>query len=160
MGMTFMILSGVLILLSVLPFVQHQHWVFRVPEFLKLQILVLQVAVLVVWMVLGEWSTVFWILQGGQFAQILYHGYVLMRYTKFWRTKKIDSSGQVSDKVKVISCNVYQFNTEHQRFVQLVKDEQPDIVITMESNKDWEQAMRVLEDDYPNHQKITLENTY
>src|SRR5690606_15199549 len=103
---------------------------------------------------------VFWILQGGQFALMVYHVYILMRYTKFWRTKKIDSSGQVSDKVKVISCNVYQFNTEHERFVQLVKDEQPDIVITMESNKDWERAMRVLEDDYPNHQKITLENTY
>lgn len=160
MGMTFMILSGVLILLSVLPFVQHQHWVFRVPEFLKLQILVLQVVVFVLWMVLGEWSPVFWILQGGQFALMVYHVYILMRYTKFWRTKKIDSSGQVSDKVKVISCNVYQFNTEHERFVQLVKDEQPDIVITMESNKDWERAMRVLEDDYPNHQKITLENTY
>src|SRR3546814_2164636 len=30
----------------------------------------------------------------------------------------------------------------------------------MESNKDWEQAMRVLEDDYPHHEKVTLENTY
>src|SRR3546814_11062726 len=76
-----------------------------------------------------------------------------MRYTKFWRTEKIERTGQASEQVKIISCNVYQFNTERQRFIQLVKDEQPDIFITMESNKDWEQAMRVLEDDYPHHER-------
>lgn len=36
------ILSVVLIILSFLPFFRNQHWVFRVPEFMKIQILVLQ----------------------------------------------------------------------------------------------------------------------
>ena len=36
------ILSVLLIILSILPFFRSQHWVFRVPEFMKIQILVLQ----------------------------------------------------------------------------------------------------------------------
>ena len=153
-------LSVFLILCSVLPFVQHQHWVFRVPEFLKLQLLILQLIVFPLWFVFAEWTPLFWILQAVQFGLIGYHVYILMRYTKFWKTEKIKRIGQASEQVKIISCNVYQFNAERQRFIQLVKDEQPDIFITMESNKDWERAMRVLEDDYPHYEKVTLENTY
>src|SRR3546814_606707 len=123
-------LSVFLILCSVLPFVQHQHWVFRVPEFLKLQLLILQLIVFSVWFVFAEWMPLFWILQALQFGLIGYHVYILMRYTKFWKTEKIERTGQASEQVKIISCNVYQFNTERQRFIQLVKDEQPDIIIT------------------------------
>src|SRR5690606_31342141 len=160
METTFIVLSGILILCSVLPFVQYQHWIFRVPEFLKLQLLTLQLIVFPLWFVYGEWSPLFWIVQAVQLGLIVYHAYILMRYTKFWKTKKIKSTGQASQPLKMISCNVYQFNNEHHRFIQLVKEEQPDLFITMESNKDWEQAMRELEDDYANHEKITLENTY
>lgn len=160
MEITPIILSGILILCSVLPFVQHQHWIFRVPEFLKLQLLILQLTIFPLWFVFGEWTPIFWTLQTVQFSLIVYHAYILIRYTKFWKTKTHQPTNQASGKVKVISCNVYQFNTEHHRFIQLIKEEQPDIFLTMESNRDWEQAMRVLENDYPNHEKITLENTY
>jgi hypothetical protein len=32
--------------------------------------------------------------------------------------------------------------------------------MTMESNGDWEKAMKHLEKEYPYHHKVTLENTY
>lgn len=40
------VFSGLLILLSILPFAQSQHWIFRVAEFVKLQLLVFQVPTL------------------------------------------------------------------------------------------------------------------
>ncbi len=156
----FIFLSGFLILLSLLPFIQHQHWLFRVPEFLKLQILLIQLIV---------WPLTFWftrmnvwvgIMQFTQFILIVYHLYILARYTKFWRKSAVSPGRKPSEKVKVISCNIYQFNREHQRFIDLIQREQPDIFLTMESNGAWEEAMRVLEKDYPFHEKVTLENTY
>lgn len=155
-----LVLSVFLVLLSLLPFIQNQHWVFRVPEFMKLQLLVLQVIVFTAacfYMGSVKWL---WLLQAVQLGLIIYHIYILAHYTRFWRTTRFESSGRTSGKIKIISCNVYQFNTGHRRFIDLVRKEQPDIFLTMESNSDWEKAMRPLEKDYPGHEKATLENTY
>lgn len=154
------IISCLLIILSLLPFVQNQHWVFRVPEFMKLQLLPLQVVVFAVSCFFLKQNTMLWYLQAAQLLLIAYHIYVLMRYTKFWRTNKYEKTPDASDKIKIITCNVYQPNTEFHRFIELIEKEQPDIFLTMESNSAWEQAMRVLEKDYPHHEKVTLENTY
>lgn len=155
-----MILSALLILLSVLPFIQNQHWVFRVPEFLKIQILVLQIATLTATFFFTQENPILWYFQAAQIGLIVYHAYLLMRYTKFWRTTKQAKSTNASDKIKIIASNVYQFNTEYDRFVELIQKEKPDAFLTMESNANWERAMRVLEKDYPSYEKVTLENTY
>jgi endonuclease/exonuclease/phosphatase (EEP) superfamily protein YafD len=160
MVLTLIIISSLLIVLSVLPFIQHQHWVFRVAEFMKLQLLPLQIIFLTAVFFYIRENPVLWYVQAVQLALIIYHIYVLMRYTKFWKTTKYTETARASDKISIISCNIYQFNKEYHRFIELVRKEQPDIFLTMESNSDWEQAMRVLEKDYPNYEKVTLENTY
>jgi len=152
--------SILLILLSALPFIPHQHWVFRVAEFVKLQVLAVQVLVFTLAFFIVEHTLFFWILQALQLGFIIFHIYILMRYTKFWRTQKQQLSDKASDKIKIISCNVFQFNTEYERFIQLIREEQPDAFLTAESNKDWEMAMETLEKDYPHHAKVGLENTY
>lgn len=157
---TLIILSALLILLSVLPFIQNQHWIFRVAEFIKLQLLPLQIIVFIIAFFYIKENSVLWFFQGVQLVLIGYHIYILMRYTKFWKTPIIKQTEKASDKIKIISCNIYQFNKEYNRFVDLINKEQPDIFLTMESNSNWEQAMRVLEEEYPNYEKVTLENTY
>nr|WP_262903838.1 endonuclease/exonuclease/phosphatase family protein [Sphingobacterium bovistauri] len=91
---------------------------------------------------------------------IAYNFYVFARFTKFWRDNKFKPSEQHSQHVKIISVNVYQFNSEYERFVQMIRKEQPDIFLTMESNQEWENAFQELKDDYPNFKEIALENTY
>jgi endonuclease/exonuclease/phosphatase (EEP) superfamily protein YafD len=56
--------------------------------------------------------------------------------------------------------NVYQFNNEYQKLITLIKEVQPDIILTMESNQDWDNALIQIEKDYPNFNKVPLENTY
>ncbi|MFD2554719.1 endonuclease/exonuclease/phosphatase family protein [Sphingobacterium tabacisoli] len=158
--MLILLLSCLLILLSILPFIQHQHWIFRVPEFLKLQILILQGAVFALLFIFSDRDPLFWFIQSIQLLLMIYHMYILSRYTKFWRTPVIQKSASASDHIKIISCNVYQDNREYERFIALVRKEVPDIVLTMESDNRWEQALRQLENDYPNTQKVTLDNTY
>lgn len=157
---TIIVISGILIVLSLLPFIQNQHWVFRVPEFLKLQLLVLQIAVFPIMFFYVENNHWLWNIQAIQFSLISYHVYLLMRYSRLWRLQKVSMSEQASDVIKLISCNIYQFNTEYDHFIQLIRSENPDLFVTMESNSEWEQALRVLEKDYPNYEKVTLENTY
>lgn len=156
----FVFLSCILVLLSILPFSKNQHWLFQVPDFIRPQVFVLQLLVLVCGIVnfkaLGDWI---WLLVLLIWC-VVYNLYVFARFTKFWRNNKFTASDKHSNDIKIIALNVYQFNTEYSRLLDLIDREQPDAFLTMESNKDWENAMRPLEQDYPSFQKITLENTY
>lgn len=160
MQIFFLVFSAILIILSVLPFIQSQHWVFRVAEFIKLQLLVFQIPVLALGFYLVSENPWIWWVQLAQAILIIYHVYILVRYTKFWRREKYDKGKDASDSIKVISCNVLQFNTAYNRFIDLINKEQPQIFLTMESDGGWEKALRVLEADYPNFEKVTLDNTY
>lgn len=157
---TLAVISTIFILLSVLPFIQHQHWLFRVAEFIKIQLVILQIIAFGITMIYVEDSIWLWIVQTVQFILIVYHIYILMRYTKFWKKQKPSKTSSSSDKINIISCNIYQFNSEYHRFIELIKQEQPDIFVTMESNADWEKALHPLEKDYPYQKKVPLENTY
>jgi len=63
-------------------------------------------------------------------------------------------------EVKLISVNVLQSNDQYQNLIALVEQQQPDILLTVETNKDWEKAMEKFEKDYPFSRKIARENTY
>ena len=154
------ILSVMLIILSILPFFRNQHWVFRVPEFMKIQILVLQGIVFSFFFIFADKNFWMWLLNAVQFILFLYHLYILIRYTKFYKKKEVKKKSSASATVKVISVNVYQFNKDFNKFHDLIRKYNPDIFITMESNADWEQANRKLEREYPFTEKVTLENTY
>jgi len=160
MTTTLIVLSSLLILLSILPFVQNQHWMFRVPEFMKLQLLPVQIITAAGSVFCLATAPVLLYLTLVQAGLIVYHAYLLLRYTRFWKTAKPQPTPKASDKVKILSCNVHQFNTEFQRFIALIHKEQPDLFLTMESNKEWEKAMKILEKDYPYYEKVPLENTY
>lgn len=160
MEIVIIVFSCILIALSLLPFVQNQHWVFRVPEFAKLQILILQVLALVGSFLFIQDAVTLWIIDAVQIALLIYHGYIFIRYTKFWKARKRSTRAANSALVKILSCNIYQFNKEYDRFLDLVKEQKPDIVLTMESDSKWEAALRVLEKEYPYQQKVTLDNTY
>lgn len=153
-------ISTLLILISVLPFIQNQHWIFRVPEFIKLQVLTLQLPIFIAAFIFIENNVTLWIVQPFQLLLIIYHFYILFRYTRFWKSTKIIPTKDNSETIKTIACNIYQFNSEYNRFIDLINTEKPDIVLTMESDSHWEKALRVLEKDYPNFQKVTLDNTY
>ena len=154
------IFSVLLILLSVLPFFKNQHWVFRVPEFMKIQILFLQGIVFSATVFFVAKDLWLWIINAIQFGLMVYHLYILIRYTKFFKKKVVHKKSAASATVKVISSNVYQFNKDFAKMHRLIEKHSPDIFITMESNSDWEQANRSLEKVYPFTEKITLENTY
>ncbi|WP_407402077.1 endonuclease/exonuclease/phosphatase family protein [Chryseobacterium sp.] len=155
----YLILSSLLLILSFLPKIPSSYWVFRVPDFGKIQITYL----LLLTLCIGFFCTqkpYLWYIQVGLLLLIVYHGITLIKYTPLFKVNKHQKNEKSSENCHFISANVYQFNTEYSRFIQLIEENKPEIFLTMESNGDWEKAMRVLEKDYPFQHKVTLENTY
>lgn len=154
----FYIISLILIIISILPFSKNQHWVFRVPEFMKIQLLFLQLLLIGFGFWILEETTLFWAVTLIQTALAIYHLLILIKYTSLYKSNAESFGSQ--NKISIISSNVYQFNKKFHLFHKLINNYRPDIFITMESHSDWERANNVLEKDYPFHVKVTLENTY
>lgn len=159
MWTAYLILTVLLLILTILPKIQHSHWIFRTPEFGKIQITFF----ILLTFVLGFFAdrpAGFWYYQGFLLFLFVYHGITLIKYTPLYPIKKHFWRQQSSKRLKFISANVYQFNEEYERFIELIKKYKPDFFLTMESNKGWEQALQSLEEEYQYQHKVTLENTY
>lgn len=159
MWILYVILTILWLVLTILPKIQHSHWIFRVPEFGKIQ-LTFFILFTFIFGFLMDSSENWWYIQGLLLFLFIYHSFILIRYTPLYRIKKHRQQHQSSKKLHFISANVYQFNKEYQRFADLIIKYKPDMFLTMESNRDWENALQVLEKEYPFQHKVTLENTY
>ncbi|WP_415328278.1 endonuclease/exonuclease/phosphatase family protein [Chryseobacterium sp. MMS23-Vi53] len=159
MWIFYLSLTVLLLILTILPKIQHSHWIFRVPEFGKIQL----TFIILFTLALGFVNTPnenLWYFQGLLLVMFIHHSITLVKYTPLYPVKKFNQKHQSSEKIHFISANVYQFNKEYDRFIQLIEKYQPEMFLTMESNGDWEKALQPLEKDYPYQHKVTLENTY
>lgn len=160
MYIAFVAIFALVILSTVIPFSSHPHWSVRLFDFGKIQLTILGVLALIFSFVVLERSSELLCWQAATAICVIYNFSILVRYTSLYRVKPIDISEKHSDSVTLLSANVLQFNTEYDRFLEMVRKCDPDIVLTMESNEDWDTAMSPLEKDYPHRRKVPLENTY
>ncbi|MGV8992720.1 MAG: endonuclease/exonuclease/phosphatase family protein [Flavobacterium sp.] len=161
MLLTYYIFSALFLLAAILPFIPHQHWIFRVPEIGRIQVMFLQIIIVSIGLLfVGEKNMLFWSFFSLHTILIVHHFRLLIPYTSLYRKPEKEKVAKQSNTVSVISVNVYQFNQQYQKLIDLVLEEKPDILLTMESNQAWEDALTAIESEYPNFKKVPLENTY
>ena len=161
MHLFYYLLISVCIIFSILPLVRNQHWIFRVLEFARFQVAILQLVVLVLGLLFFTPKTlIFWATAAVTLALIVNHVVILIPYTVIYKRKPVQKISKNPDLISIISVNVYQFSKDYQQLIDLINEIQPDILLTMESNQAWEDALTVIENDYPNFKKVPLENTY
>lgn len=153
--------STIFIIASILPFIPNQHWIFRISEFTRMQILVLLILMLICGFLLyPKQPTYILITQSLLFIFAINHAVSLAPYLPFKKLFSNVKTHKKSESISLLSFNVYQDNKEYQKFISLVNEMNPDIFLTMETNSDWEQAMSVLDNQYPYRTKVALENRY
>jgi hypothetical protein len=81
------------------------------------------------------------VLSGHFVCLVVHHGHILINIP-LYRVKKHKQRHKSSEKLHFVSANVYQFNKEYNRFSKLIEKYNPDFFMTMESNGDWEKAMK------------------
>ncbi|MEH6765819.1 MAG: endonuclease/exonuclease/phosphatase family protein [Aequorivita antarctica] len=137
----------------------NPHWFFRTADFVRIQSLLIQLILLGIFLYFEENYTVFsWILLIALVASILYQIYKVFPYSSLFPRRR---SHAVSDgQVSILAGNVLQTNSCFPDFLNEIKRFDPDLVLTMESNKDWENCLSEIEETYPYTVKIPLENFY
>lgn len=157
-----MILYILIIFFTVSPFfpaTENPHWFFRTADFVRVQSLFIQLILLILLIFLEEEFHLFsWILTAALVGSMAYQFFKIIPYSSFYPQKKdkTKSDGHVS----ILAGNVLQTNSCYPDFLNEIKRFDPDLVLTMESNKDWENCLSPIEKDYPFSVKVPLENFY
>jgi endonuclease/exonuclease/phosphatase (EEP) superfamily protein YafD len=148
------------VLMTFIPLIKNPHWFFRIFDFGKIQIFVLQV-LLVTLTTFVPFNSVFaYFSSVVLFISTVYNGVILYKYTPLFSTNRLKKTPQASNPVRIVSTNVYQDNTEYKRFLDLIEEIKPEIVLTMESGQEWDHELKKLDQAYPYSVKIPLDNTY
>jgi endonuclease/exonuclease/phosphatase (EEP) superfamily protein YafD len=93
---------------------------------------------------------------------IIVQAYKAAPYTPFGQKQVLTATASRNDSntISLFICNVLQTNTAYNKVLEKINDYQPDLVITTETNKVWQDQLKSLEESYPYRQPIPLENLY
>ena len=157
-------LAGFIAFVTVWGWLPLDNWWVRGVEFPRIQIMVLGVMAWIGMISFGsEWQIVQWLLFIALTVTLAYQIRMVLPYTRLWKkevqTAK-DDAKLAEQQIKIMVSNVLTPNDKTQDLVDLVNDKNPDILITLETDKKWQQALSQIEPDYPYTVKIPLDNLY
>ncbi len=152
------ILLVVFILTPFLPLTGNNHWIVRMWDFVRPQSLVVQITLLV--FLLFQLDTPFRILLlSGLVGAMVYQVILIVPFTPLYPKQHMQSN-RANKKFTLIAANVYQDNVRFDDLIQLVKQRQPDVLLTMETHHPWEKGLESLEKEYLYTVKVPLDNYY
>lgn len=157
-------LAGLVAFVTIWGWLPLDNWWVRGVDFPRIQIMVLGViawvGMLMFW---PDWQLWQWLLFVVLSLTLAFQLRMVLPYTKLWKKEvqqaKSKPAGQ-AHQLKLMVSNVLTPNNHTQKLVELVKQKQPDILITLESDKKWEKALEQIEPDYPYTVKVPLDNLY
>ena len=157
-------LAGFIALVTIWGWIPLDNWWVRGVEFPRIQIMVLGVIAWVGMVMFGsEWQLGQWCLFIVLSITLAFQLRMVLPYTRLWK-KEVQKAKELPDaqekQLKIMVSNVLTPNEETQKLVDLVKQKQPDILITLESDKKWEKALQQVDPDYPYTVKVPLDNLY
>lgn len=158
----FQILAGLVVFVSVWGLLPLDHWWIRGVDFPRIQILVIGLVSLVGLLVLApQWENWDVVLLLALIGAVGLQLRMVLPYTRLWK-KEVRQALPIPDavQIKLMVSNVLTPNDNTQALVDLVQQKNPDILITLESDQKWQDALSVIEPDYPYNVKVPLDNLY
>ncbi|NNP78028.1 endonuclease [Acinetobacter sp. Ac_3412] len=158
------ICAALVIWLSFWSLIPRDEWWFRGADFPRLQILALGIITFFAMLfVLSDWTLSTELLFLGLVAAIAYQLKMVLPYTPLWRkqVKKVKKTQlNPEQQISLLVANVLTPNHKYHLLLDQIEILKPDLVLTLESNAEWQQALSPIEADYPFRVAVPLENLY
>lgn len=151
-----------IVILTVIPFLKYTHWIVRGMDFPRLQITLLALALIIFHFIFLDLEIIFsWILIGAIILCLIIQLWWILPYTFIWPKEVTSSSStDINKQLSIITSNVLQTNCNYNALIDIVMKYKPDILVTLESNKWWENKLKIIETDMPYSVKCPLDNLY
>ena len=158
------IMAIVVIWLSFWSLIPRDEWWIRSADFPRLQILVLGFIAFVLFLLVDHpWTAFNQLLFVGLIAALAYQLKMVLPYTFVWKkqVKQVKQDQLDPDRqISLIVSNVLTTNTKYHLLIEQIQTHQPDLVLTLETDDAWQDALAVIEPDYPYRVPVPLDNLY
>jgi len=160
--------AGFVVVTSFLHLVRLDYWWIRIWDFPHLQLAIMGSLGLAGWLLLGStgvWAPI-WI-PIGLLAALGYQSWLIYPYTRLrkvqvprFKRSKHKNEAVETNAIRLLTANVYMYNTHMPEVKALVKRYDPDILMVLEANNEWKRELEAIEETYPYRILKPLENTY
>lgn len=156
------VFSIILIFAGLIPLIKKDYWTFRVFDYPRFQKLILSVTALIIWLAVfyGNYSMVDLVIIGSLILLVLYLSVQVFPFTPFSQKMIQDASSTDTNSLHLLVSNVFQDNRDFEKIISLIKNEDPDVFLLVETDQKWAHALSIFKDKYPYHIEKPLENTY
>lgn len=157
-----LVACAVLLIPSIASVTRFDKWWIRAFDFPRIQISILISIVLVIAIFVFDFSEVIhFIAIGLLILSLLYQLDKIYPYTWFAKKEVMQfEDGDPTDNISILVSNVLTPNKDYHKLLEIVNRRQPDILLTLESDKKWEEALKDLEKDYKYCVKVPQDNLY
>lgn len=159
---TLSLLTVFLLVLTLLPLSRSEVWWVRGGDFPRTQFAAAGVALLIVQSLLLDFSNWWEVLMPIlTLACVLYQCWWIWPYSRLHEHEVRTARNTDPERcIRIMVSNVLMTNQRADLLLGIVRNADPDILITLETNAWWESRLAVLENDYPHNLKCPLENKY
>jgi endonuclease/exonuclease/phosphatase (EEP) superfamily protein YafD len=155
--------ATILIIATFMPLLTFKEWYIRIFDFPRAQIFVLAGVTLLVFQAMRMWRfRMDKLLIVGLIASLIFEAVNIYPYTFLSpvQVQQAPSDAPADGQVSIMVSNVFQDNEEHQLLIDLIREQDPDILITLETDSIWQEALRPATDPYLERVEIPMSNTY
>lgn len=154
------ILTVTMLGVTLAPLLPSNHWLCRVWEFPRVQITFITLCLSVAsFYVTPPILQIALVITNSLIA--LYQLVWIVPYTRLYpiQVPKAPTSDH-GQSIKIMTSNVLMPNHSAQKLIELVTLHQPGVVITLETDSWWQEALQPLHTDYPHRVNCPLDNLY
>lgn len=149
--------------MTALPLSRSEVWWIRMLDFPRLQVAAFALALLLIEAVVLDISSAgTMLLLATDAACLVWQAWWIVPFTPLVAVEVEDapSGDDTQNALRVITSNVLGPNRQSGKLIDLVRENSPDILVTLESNEWWQEQLDELETDYPYSVKCPLENLF
>lgn len=162
MEIVLVVLALLVVIATALPLLRFDQWWIRVLDFPRGQITIAGIVVLALYLYFWCPHRVYEsIVLGLLVLALAYQVVKIFPYTVLMPKQVLTTTSRSDDaNLKLLVANVLMGNRESEAFLDIVREYDPDVILTVETDEWWEEALRTLEEEYPHTLKYPLDNTF
>jgi endonuclease/exonuclease/phosphatase (EEP) superfamily protein YafD len=159
----FSVLAIIALGATLIPLLPFEQWFIRVFDYPRLQTFFIALVALI-------WYFIFYFKKRkrGYTFMLMFlvvavvQGYKAVPYTPLGKKQVLTSEVDPNDTtfLRILISNVLQENNDYQALIDEVNKYKPDLFVTTESDTNWQEALKAIEEQFPYRVPVPLDNTY
>lgn len=160
---TILLVIGILMIaMTALPLIRKNFWWIRIFDFPRIQVAVVSAVVLPAYLLLADdFSGGGYIFIGALVLCVFNQAYMMFPYTPLARKQVRQSPNPENDStVRLLFANVLMYNRNSSELKKIIRENDPDVILTVETDDWWKRQLREFELTHPHTIQQPQENTY